>query len=151
AEGGVVSNTGTFDDPQGRSSVTHLDASVGDVSWNNTTGTWKWSLPVTNETAAPVPVTITVYDTAGKTRRVTFTYTVSNAGPTATITGAPSSVPERTAITLGSKVTDPGVADTHTLAWAVTKDGDAYDTGSGSSFSFTPDDNGSYVVTLTVT
>src|SRR5262249_32866893 len=52
---------------------------------------------------------------------------------------------------LGSAVTDPGTADTQRYAWAVTRDGQPYASGSTPAFSFTPDDNGSYVVTLTVT
>jgi len=48
--------------------------------------------------------------------------------------------------------TDPAAADTHSQAWSVTKNGVAYGSGgSGASFSFTPDDNGTYVVTYTVT
>jgi PKD repeat protein len=76
---------------------------------------------------------------------------VTNVDPTAAITGAPTSSPEGTAISLGSTVSDPGTADTHTFAWSVTKNGNAYASGTDASFSFTPDDNGTYVVTLTVT
>src|SRR5213078_4214543 len=38
-----------------------------------------------------------------------------------------------------------------TYAWTVTKNGAAYVTGSATSLTFTPDDNGTYAVTLTVT
>jgi len=74
--------------------------------------------------------------------------------PTATITGAPATSPEGTAITLGSTVTDPSAADTaagFTRSWSVTKNGNPFASGSGASFSFTPDDNGTYVVTLSAT
>src|SRR5262249_30684860 len=49
---------------------------------------------------------------------------------------------------------DPGSADTaagFTYAWKVTKNGAAFASGSGAGLTFTPDDNASYVVTLTAT
>src|SRR5205823_9229119 len=77
--------------------------------------------------------------------------TVHDAAPTATINGAPAQSDEGTALSLTSSVSDPGSADTFTYAWAVTKNGNAYASATTQNFSFTPDDNGSYVVTLTVT
>src|SRR5262249_39544082 len=82
------------------------------------------------------------------------TLTVNNVAPTATITGAPASghSPEGTAITLGSSVTDPSSADTiagFTYAWNVTKSGVDFASWNAADFSFTPDDNATYVVTLT--
>jgi hypothetical protein len=73
---------------------------------------------------------------------------------TAAITGAPASghSPEGAAVTLGSSVTDPaGQAAGFTYAWAVTKNGSPFATGTSSGITFTPDDTGTYVVTLTVT
>jgi Ca2+-binding RTX toxin-like protein len=66
-----------------------------------------------------------------------------------TIDGAPATSPEGTAIAL----TSTSDATAPTFAWSVAKDGGStpFATGTGSTFSFTPDDNGSYVVTLTVT
>src|SRR5262245_12785684 len=66
-----------------------------------------------------------------------------------TIGGTPATSPEGTAITLTS-TTD---ATAPTFAWSVAKDGEStpFATGAGSSLSFTPDDNGSYVASLTVT
>src|SRR5204862_4808356 len=63
----------------------------------------------------------------------------------------PASSPEGTSISLGSSVIDPGTADTFTYAWSVTQNGAPFAAGTESTFSFTPDDNGSYAVTLTVT
>ena len=78
--------------------------------------------------------------------------TVTNVAPTVEIVGAPGSSPEGTEINLSAQVEDPGVNDTHTYSWAVTKDGSPYETGSDSTFTFTPDDgNADYVVSLTVT
>ncbi len=82
--------------------------------------------------------------------------TVKNVPPTASITGAPASghSPEGTDIILGSTVTDPSSVDTaagFTYAWSVTKNGSAYAAGSSPAFSFTPDGNGTYVVTIGAT
>ena len=72
--------------------------------------------------------------------------------PSVEITGATTGV-EGTAITFGSTVTDPaGANDLLTYTWSVTKGGVAYgSTGTGTSYTFTPDDNALYVVSLTVT
>jgi len=74
--------------------------------------------------------------------------------PLVQITGAPSNSPEGTAVTLGSTITDPGGTGPYTYAWTVTKNGSAYATGTptnGPTFTFTPDDNGTFDVGLTVT
>jgi PKD repeat protein len=94
-----------------------------------------------------------IFDKDGAFRTYEINIPVVNVAPTVTITGAPANSPEGTAITLGSTVTDPG-ADTFTYSWSVTKNGSAYPTGTptnGTSFTFTPNDNGTYVVNLTVT
>ncbi|NLX97528.1 MAG: cadherin-like domain-containing protein, partial [Rhodopirellula sp.] len=70
--------------------------------------------------------------------------------PDVTIVGLPAESPEGTAINLSPNVTDPGTGGI-TLSWSVTKDGDAYGAGAGETFSFTPDDNAAYQVTLLVT
>jgi PKD repeat protein len=79
--------------------------------------------------------------------------TVGSVAPTPTIGGLPSgSVTEGTAVNLTATATDPSTADTaagFTFAWTVTKNGTAYASGSGANFSFTPDDNGTFAVTLT--
>ncbi|MBI1927936.1 PKD domain-containing protein, partial [Candidatus Poribacteria bacterium] len=84
----------------------------------------------------------------------TATVDVTNVAPTASITGAPASSPEGTKIDLTSAVTDPSSADTaagFTYAWSVTKNGNPFGSGSSAGFSFTPDDNATYAVTLNVT
>ena len=75
---------------------------------------------------------------------------VGNVDPTAEIIGAPASSLEGSPISLSAQVTDPG-ADSFAYAWRVTKDGSPYATGTTAVFSFTPDDNGSYVISLVVT
>lgn len=79
-----------------------------------------------------------------------------DVAPTAGITGAPASghSPEGTPLTLGSTVTDPNAVDVASgfvYAWKVTKNGAAFASGTGASFTFTPDDNGTYVASLVVT
>jgi hypothetical protein len=96
-------------------------------------------------------VRLTATDADGGAGTTTATLTVTNVAPTPTVAGVPASVAEGTAINLTGSATDPGVLDTVALTWAVTKNGTAYATGSGAGFSFTPDDNGRYVVTLTAT
>jgi hypothetical protein len=78
--------------------------------------------------------------------------TVANVAPSVEITGATAGV-EGTAITLGATVTDPaGANDPLTYAWSVAKGGAAYgEPGSDTGYTFTPDDNAEYIVTLTVT
>jgi hypothetical protein len=154
-EGSPASNSGTFDDPQGRGTVT-LTASLGTVTENDAAGTWSWSYTPSDGPAGPTTVTITATDDYGLTGTTTFLLTVKNVAPTASITGAPAPghSPEGTAISLGSAVTDPSSADTaagFTYAWSVTKNGVAYASGSAADFSFTPDDDGTYVVSLAAT
>ena len=84
----------------------------------------------------------------------TTTISITNVAPTVIITGAPLSSPEGMLISLGSAVSDPSAADVaagFTFAWSVTKNGSPYASGTSPTFSFTPDDNGTYVVSLSVT
>ncbi len=97
-------------------------------------------------------VTVVVTDDDGGTNTYTHNLSVENVAPTPSITGAPATSDEGATINLGSSIVDPGDDDTHTYSWSVTKDGQAYGAaGSNDSFSFTPDDNGTYVVTLETT
>src|SRR5262249_39669180 len=55
---------------------------------------------------------------------------------------------------LSGYIWDPSSADLEsgvTWSWSVTKNGSPYGSGSDGGFDFSPDDNGTYVVTLTVT
>jgi hypothetical protein len=90
----------------------------------------------------------------GGTTEVSQPFTVTNVAPTPVIAGSLGLSPEGTAITLTASATDPSVADTaagFTFAWLVTKDDAPYATGTGATFAFTPDDDATYVVTLTAT
>jgi PKD domain/K319L-like, PKD domain/RTX calcium-binding nonapeptide repeat (4 copies) len=96
-------------------------------------------------------IALRVTDSDGESDIATTTLTVNNVAPTIAMTGVPTTAVEGDTIGLGSTVTDPGTLDAHTIDWSLTKDGTAYDAGSGATFDFTPDDNGTYEVTLTVT
>jgi Ca2+-binding RTX toxin-like protein len=55
-------------------------------------------------------------------------------------------------VSLAGSFTDPGAADTHTLAWVVVDgNGQTVATGSGASFSFVPAAEGTYTATFTIT
>jgi hypothetical protein len=154
-EGSPATNSGAFADPQGNGTVT-LTASLGTVTGDAVAGTWNWSYTPADGPSGPTTVTITASDASGLEATTTFTLTVNNVAPTASITGVPASghSPEGTAISLGSSVTDPSSVDTaagFTYAWNVTKNGAAFASGNSAGIAFTPDDNGTYVVTLTAT
>jgi len=96
-----------------------------------------------------------IKDKDGEETEYTATVQVKNVPPTVQITGAPVNSPEGTAISVGSTVSDPSSVDTEagfTYAWSVTKNGNTYSNGGNTnSFSFTPDDNGTYVISIAVT
>src|SRR5262249_21308055 len=114
------------------------------------------SFSITNIDSGNYTVSLNITDKYNISGSQSAVLTVSNVPPTATITGLPATghSPEGTAISLGSSVTDPSPADTtagFTYAWNVTKNGVAYASGTTANVSSTPDNNGTYVVTLTAT
>jgi hypothetical protein len=98
-------------------------------------------------------VTLNVADSGGLNSDATAqTITVTNVAPSPAISGAPASSPEGTPLTMTGVAGDPGTLDTpFTYSWTVTKDGNAYASGTNSVVAFTPDDNAAYVVSLSVT
>src|SRR5262249_33179952 len=99
-------------------------------------------------------VSLRVTNNAGLSSTATAMITIANAPPVVAINDAPSTSPEATPINLTSSVIDPSGTDSaagFAYAWSVSKDGNLLSSGMGASFSFTPDDNGTYVVSLTVT
>jgi PKD repeat protein len=78
-----------------------------------------------------------------------------NAIPVATMTHLPATgqSPEGTPITLGAMLSEPKatVVTGTVYSWSVTKNGVSFATGTGSIFTFTPDDEATYVVSLTAT
>jgi hypothetical protein len=126
-EGGTVTNTGTFQDLAGNSTLT---ASLGTITQNNALGTWSWSLNLADGPLVPTAVTITATDGQGASASTTFTYqanlvplTIALSGSAAVNEGAPYT------LNLGA-ITDPGQDPItgYTIDWG---DG-ASDTFSGS-------------------
>jgi ELWxxDGT repeat protein len=145
-EGFPITNLITVTDVPADSAT--LSASLGQLE-DLGNGTWRWRL-VSPDNFPPTDVTITATDDDGGVSTTTFNVNIANADPTATITGAPSTSPQYAVVSLGSTVTDSG-ADTFTYAWAVTRNGTLFASGSKSTIAFTPIDAGTYAVQLTVT
>ena len=95
-------------------------------------------------------ITLTAADEDGGSADVSHTVTISNVSPTANITG-PTSGQEGSAVSLIASAADPGGDnDPLTFTWSITKRGEPFATGVGPAITFTPDDDGQYVVVLTV-
>src|SRR5581483_3758407 len=87
----------------------------------------------------------------GGTTTGTTSVAVHNANPTVTLTGVPATTPEGKSLTFRGTVSDPGLLDTLAYAWTVRLGSTVLATGTAPSLPFTPDDNGTYTVCLTVT
>ncbi len=148
-EGTTATDTGTYSDPDGDNVA--LTASEGTLTKTGTSsGAWSWSLAGADE--APLQtVTVTANDGKGSTSSVAFTVTFLPVPPTLTFTAGPTSGPEGTPVSVTGHATSPSAADQQvgfTYTWAVTKNGSTFTNGTGASPTFTPDDEGTYVVTL---
>ena len=151
AEGGAPANTGTFSDADG--DTVALTASLGAVTRTGTSsGTWSWTAPASDE-ALVQTVTITADDGQGHTATAAFALTVTAVAPIARILTDPPTIPEGTPEPFTGSANSPATVDNPTLsyAWHVTKNGSAFASGSGTTFTFTPDDEGTFVVTFTAT
>jgi Ca2+-binding RTX toxin-like protein len=151
-------NAGASSDPNGDPLTYSWDVN-GDGVFGDATGvspTLSWAalnaLGIKNGPTTINTVKVRVSDgvNAAITSAAT-TLTVVNVPPTAAIVGAPATSPEGTTLALASSVTDPGQFDTFTYAWQVTKNGAAFAAATTPNVTFTPDDNATYVVSLTVT
>ncbi len=95
---------------------------------------------------------LTIGDGVGTVTAVPQKVTVSNVAPRVQITGGASNLTSGVPVTLGTSISDPGAADTHTIAWSVSLNGTPFGIpSSGSGYSFTPVLSGNYVVTATAT
>src|SRR5205823_4070638 len=99
-------------------------------------------------------IVLTVGDEDGGSATAERIVVVGNVAPTPTIDSIAAVRSEGTAIAVTGSATDPaGDNDPLSYRWAVYQDGDgstAFDTGTGPAWSFTPNDNGSYRIVLTV-
>ncbi|MFO0938920.1 MAG: choice-of-anchor Q domain-containing protein [Gemmataceae bacterium] len=85
-EASPASNSGTYSDPEGRSTVA-LTASVGTVVKNDATGTWQWSYTPLDSSATPTSVVLTATDNFGLKATTTFSLAVNNLAPTSAVSG----------------------------------------------------------------
>jgi len=152
-EGSTATMTGTYQDPDG-DNVALSASPAGTLTKTGTSGgTWTWSQAGADE--SPVQqVTIRATDGHGGTALVMFNVTFVPVAPTVTIAGAPAKGPEGTGITLSAKATSPSAADQavgFNYSWTASKNGSSTSAApvTGSTFTFTPDDEGTFAVTLT--
>jgi len=163
-EGTAPTMTGTFADPDG--DTVALTATAGTVTRTGTSsGTWSWTQAASDEPSSQA-VTIKADDGHGNVATASFTAVTNGVKPTvtisratvglsaATVSTASFSSPEGTAVNLNGSASSPSAQDNaagFTYSWSVTKDGTSYGTGSTAAFSFTPNDEGTYVATLQAT
>jgi hypothetical protein len=98
--------------------------------------------------------TITAYavDDDGGESSVSRTVVVTNVAPTITSFDGPATGVRGQERNYAATFSDPGTADTHTTAWAVTDaSGEVVASGSGTEFAFTPSNAGDYTVSFNVT
>ena len=118
-EASEVTNTGTFNDPGGRETMT-LSASVGTITRDDAAGTWSWSHTPADDTNAPSTVTITATNVDGDSASTTFSLTVNNLLPTITNFSYPTMVQVNTVVVLRAGGTDPSPNDTLGYQWYIT-------------------------------
>lgn len=162
-EGTAPADTGTFSDPDG--DTVAITASAGTLTTSGTsTGTWAWTQPASDEAPAQT-ITVNADDGHGFNSTTTFAVTVAGVAPTASIgsatlaaaalsSNAPATSPEGTAVTLTGSASSPAAPDNSAgfaYSWTVTKNGAPYGAGTGSTFRFTPDDEGTFVASLKAT
>ncbi len=148
SEGTAVNLTATSTDPGTLDAVTYIwQLSKDGIAVATGSGAAFNFTAIDNGTYV---ATLTAIDNDGAAATTTATILATNVAPTAKITGAPATVAEGTAVTLSGSATDPGVLDTFAYSWLVTKNGVEYAVVTGSTLTFTPNDNGTYVATLTV-
>jgi uncharacterized delta-60 repeat protein len=149
-EGSLVTLGGTFTDPGVNDSQTlnwHVVASNGQVIADGSAQGFSFT-PNDNGTYT---VTFTATDKDGGVGSDVVVVNVNNVAPSGNA-GADQSANEGLLVTLGGTFADPGAADTQTFNWhVVSSNGQVIADGSGQGFSFTPNDNGTYTATFTVT
>ncbi len=146
-EGSMVSFSGSFSDPgnDSYSILWHVVASNGQVIEDGH-GSGLSFKALDNGTYT---VTYTVTDDDGGSASDVVLVTVNNVAPHVYV-GTTYTVNENTLVNLNGVFSDPG-ADTYAMNWhVVASNGQVVADGSGTSFSFTPVDNGTYTVTYTV-
>lgn len=150
-------------------SVDADDAGVSDklsYAWTVTHDNYTYEMPdntsTNKDTFAFTPedngvyvVTVTVTDGDGGTvSESASSFTVANVDPTAELSVPTTGLAEGNTLSFSVDAEDAGVLDTLTYAWSVLKNGEAYEVVTPTNmatFGFAPDNEGSYVVSVTVT
>ncbi|MEQ1829074.1 MAG: PKD domain-containing protein, partial [Pirellula sp.] len=131
-----LDNDGQFDDGLGSSLLVPWSQLVA-LGLGNGTATYPIGLQVTDDEGAGVDAVTTLQ--------------VLNRAPAISTLEDNQVVEEGSIVTLSGAFTDPSATDTHTFAWTITKNGSPYAVGTDQAMQWTPDDQGSYLATLTVT
>jgi hypothetical protein len=159
-KGDTISLTATPSDPGTGDTYTYLwSVTLGgnaytDLGGASTTGS-TFSFVAGRSGNYIVSVTVTDRDN-GTGSASTGTIVADAVAPTVSVTGASTPIGEGTAISLTATPTDTGTDESFTYNWTVTKDGNAFNlpspiNTSSSELTFTPEDQGTYVATCTVT
>jgi ELWxxDGT repeat protein len=155
-EGTSVLTTGSFHDPGSDTWVATVDYGDGSGLQPLALTGNAFTLSHLYSDNGTYTITVAVTDDDGGGGSATLEVTVANVAPTPSIDVISATRLEGTQIDVTASATDPaGASDTLTYSYAVFKDGSTtpFATGGGvelTSFSFTPDDNGSYEIVLTV-
>jgi hypothetical protein len=162
-EGSTFSGTASFTD------IDNTDTWRVTVDYGDGTGakpvipTQSKTIPLSHvykdNAANPYTVTVTVTDAAGASSSDTALVTSVNVSPTARLEDTPSTCPAGYRIKFYSFVDDPSQADREArfmYLWTVTKNGGAYvepgaDQQNDNDYDITPEEDGTYVVTLRAT
>jgi ELWxxDGT repeat protein len=149
-EGDTVELVGSFTDPGTADTHTQswsVVASNGQVIADGSGATFSF-VPEDNGTYT---ITYTVLDDDGGSTSDEVVITVDNVAPEFVSAGDDQTVDEGATVSLVGSFTDPGTSDTHTQTWSVVaSNGQVIANGSGATFSFVPEDNGTYTITYTV-
>ena len=149
-EGTAITVTGTASDPAGALDTLSYVWTIlkGGVDFATGSGA---TFAFTPDDNASYEIGLTVSDEDGGSTSVSQTISVANVAPSPTILPISEPLVEGTAITVTGTASDPaGALDTLSYVWTILKGGVDFATGSGATFAFTPDDNESYGISLTV-
>jgi Cohesin domain len=156
---GTFADAGTLDENTvtvdwGDGTVQNVTLAVGDRAFSLTHQYLDDGLTPGGAPSFSYTIDVTVADDDTGSVNTQTAVTVNNVAPVVAITGVPASSDEGTPINLTASITDPGTLDTFNYDWVVLKNGlpfAALNIDNVSSFTFTPDDNATYDITLTVT
>jgi Ca2+-binding RTX toxin-like protein len=161
---GTVVNLSSLVSGTGTGPVTYAWSVTGAVAVSGPTDGTSFSFTAVDN--GPVHVTLEVTDASDTDNNpltdntqvvdASVDLTVINVAPQNVAISGPTLAVRGQTLNFTSSFSDAGTADTFTYAWSVTRNGDPFTLPAGAvtdqpTFSFTPTDTGSYVVSFTVT